>query len=97
MLNPHMLRIVIWFVFSLIVCIAFWFFYGRSLKRAYSSLHDAQISFDKANKSNTSDDYDEAKQRCIVWQTEVASIKQQRAYCLLATPGVFAVIALIFW
>lgn len=97
MLNPHTLRIIIWFVFSLVGCVLFWFFYGRSLKRAYSSLRDAKISFDKAKDNNTCGDYVEAHHRYTVWQKEVASIKQQRTYCLLATPGVLAIIALVFW
>ncbi|HHS9618858.1 TPA: hypothetical protein ACTXAA_000432 [Raoultella planticola] len=97
MLNPHTLRIIIWLMFSLVGCALFCFFYSRSLKRAYSSLHDAKISYDKAKDSNTCGDNVEAHHRYKVWQNEVASIKRQRAYCLLATPGILAIIALIFW
>ncbi len=97
MLNPHTLRIIIWFMFSLVGCVLFWFFYGRSLKRAYSSLRDAKISFDTAKENNACSDYLESHHRYTVWKNEVASIKRQRTYCLLATPGILAVIALVFW
>lgn len=97
MLNPHTLRIIIWFVFSIVGCILFFIAYGRSLKRACSFLHDAKVSCDKIKKNNNYGDYVDAHQRYKVWKNEVASIKRQRTYCLLATPGILAIIALIFW
>ncbi|MDS7909080.1 hypothetical protein PTQ57_27040 [Klebsiella pasteurii] len=104
MLNPHTMRILVWFVFSMVGCIFFWIAFGRGLIRAQESLHNAMSdcekhagmyweSFPPENPTNA---FIDAHKRFVIWKKEVESIKRQRRYCLIATPGVIAIMSLFY-
>ena len=104
MLSPHTARIMVWFVFSMVGCVLFWFAFGRSIVRAQASLRDARgdcekhagMYWESIPPENPTSAFIEARNRFVICKNQVDSIKRQRAYCLVSTPGVMAIIGLVF-
>jgi len=95
-MSQHELRILIWLVMTIAICGLTWMAFQGSIKRTKQQLNGAIKALNSAKASGDPTCIEDAKHRKDIWLKESRSIHKQRNVCLLAAPGVIAIILLIY-